>query len=92
MTFKKAGAIFARWFFMISLLAATVFCVFVWYNYILNASWDDAKKQNYINDQAKFSFDKAGYLKMVDLIKNRKIKLANYPPFTGRDIFFPEGF
>ena len=91
-TFKKISAFFARWFFMMSLLAAAIFCVFVWYSFIWNANWDDAKKQTYINEQAKFSFDKAGYKKMVDMMENRKNKLKNFPRFTGRDLFFPEGF
>lgn len=89
---KKISVFFARWFFMMSLLAAAVFCVFVWYSFIWNADWDDAKKQTYINEQAKFSFDKAGYKKMVDIIENRKDKLENFPRFTGQDIFYPKGF
>ncbi|MCX6762256.1 MAG: hypothetical protein NT093_00555 [Candidatus Moranbacteria bacterium] len=82
----------ARWFFMISLLAAAVFCVFVWYGFIWNADWDEAKKQSYINEQAKFSFDKSGYKKTIEMIENRKNKLENFPKFVGRDLFFPEGF
>lgn len=89
---KKVLSFSARWFFMMSLLAAAAFCVFVWYNHIWNANWDEAQKQSYISEQAKFSFDKAGYQKMVDMMKNRKIKLESFPKFTGRDIFFPEGF
>ena len=89
---KKIAVFFARWFFMMTLLAAAVFAVFVWYRYIWKADWDDAKKQQYVNEQAKFSFDKNGYQKMVDLMENRKDKLQNYPKFTGRDVFFPEGF
>ena len=90
--FRKLSAFFARWFFMMSLLAAAAFCVFVWYSFVWKADWDETKKQNYINEQAKFSFDKAGYTKMVDLMENRKNKLKNFPRFTGRDLFFPEGF
>ena len=90
--FKKMFVFFARWFFLMSILAAATFCVFVWFSFFWNAVWDDAKKQSYINEQAKFSFDKAGYKKMVDMMDNRKNKLENFPRFTGRDIFFPEGF
>jgi len=89
---KKTSAFFARWFFMMALLAAAAFCVFVWYSFIWNANWDDAEKQSYINEQAKFYFDKAGYKKMIDMMENRKNKLENFPHFTGRDIFYPEGF
>jgi hypothetical protein len=90
--FKKISLFFARWFFMMSLLAAAAFCIFVWYSFIWNADWDDAKKQTYINEQAKFSFDETGYKKTVDMMENRKNKLENFPRFTGRDIFYPEGF
>jgi hypothetical protein len=90
--FKKISVFFVRWFFMMSLLAAAAFCVFVWYGFVWNADWDDAKKQSYINEQAKFSFNKAEYKKMVDMMENRKNKLENFPRFTGRDIFYPEGF
>jgi hypothetical protein len=89
---KKISAFFARWFFMMSLLAAATFCVFVWYSFIWNADWDDAKKQSYINEQAKFSFNKDGYKKMIDMMDNRKDKLENFPKFSGRDIFYPEEF
>ena len=87
---KKTLAFLARWFFMMTLLAVTVFCIFVWYNYIWNANWNEAQKQSYISEQAKFSFDKVGYKKMLDLMNNRKVKLENYPSFTRRDIFFPD--
>jgi len=89
---KKVLAFLARWFFLLSLVTAAAFCVFVWYSYVWKAAWDEAKKQSYISEQAKFSFDKAGYKKMIDLMNNRKVKFANYPPFAGRDIFFPENF
>ena len=91
-TFKKILSIIARWFFMFSLLAAAAFCVFIWNRYIRNAAWDESKKQQYISEQAKFSFDKKGYQNIVDLIENRKQKLENFPKFAGRDLFSPEGF
>lgn len=77
---------------MISLLVAAGFCVFVWYRYVWKADWNEAKKQQYVSEQAKFSFDKAGYQKMVDTMASRRDKFQNFPRFTGRDIFFPEGF
>jgi len=42
---QKALALFARWFFMMSLLAALLFCVFVWYRFVWNADWDEAKNK-----------------------------------------------
>lgn len=89
---RKIFDFFIRWSFMISVIAAAIFCVFVWYRFVWKADWDEAKKQSYVNEQAKFSFDKAGYQKMMNLMKTRKNKLENFPKFTGRDVFFPEGF
>jgi len=89
---KRAGVVFTRWFFLLSLSAAAVFCVFIWYGYIWKAEWSAEKKQQYISEQAKFSFDKNGYLKIVELMKNRKDKFQNDYSFAGRAIFFPEGF
>ncbi len=88
--FKKMFVFFARWFFLMSILAVAIFCVFVWLSYIWKADWDETRKQSYINEQAKFSFDKGGYKTIVDMMENRKNKLENFPRFTGRDIFFPE--
>ena len=89
---ERAVAFLARWFFMILLLAAAVFCVFVWYKFVFKAEWSEDKKQSYISEQAQFSFNKAGYQKMVDLMKNRKDKFQSYPYYKGRDVFFPENF
>ena len=89
---KKTAALLGRWFFMIVLLAAAAFCVFVWYKFIWKADWSDDKKQSYISEQAQFSFNKAGYQKMVELMKNRKDKFQSFPYYKGRDIFFPDGF
>ena len=86
---QKISVFFARWFFMISLLAVAIFCVFIWYNFVWKADWDEAKKQSYINEQAKFSFDKAGYKKMVDMMENRKNKLENFPQIHRTGYFLP---
>lgn len=83
-------AFFKRWFFMMALCAAAVFCVFVWYEFIWKADWDEAKKQQYISEQAQFSFDKNGYLEMVELMEARRERLENFPRYEGRDIFFPD--
>lgn len=83
---------FARWFFLLSFVGVALFSFFVWYRYIWKADWDEGKKQQYISEQAKFSFDKAGYQKILELMDSRRDKLENYPRFTERDVFFPEGF
>jgi hypothetical protein len=89
---KKTQMFFVRWFFMMALLAAAAFCVFVWYRFIWKADWSEAEKQSYISEQAQFSFNKEGYKKIVELMKNRRDKFQNYPAYKGRDVFFPEGF
>jgi len=88
----KARVFLARWFFLISFLLAAMFCVFVWYKFIWKSEWDEAKKQNYINEQAKFSFSKAEYQRMMEKIGKREDKFQNFPKFSGKDIFFPEGW
>jgi len=89
---EKTLAFLARWFFLISFLTAATFCVFVWYRFIWKAEWNDAKKQSYISEQAKFSFNKAEYQKMIERMDARDDKFKNFPKFSGKDIFFPEGF
>jgi len=89
---KKTQNFLARWFFMILLLATAAFCVFVWHRFIWKADWSEAEKQSYISEQAQFSFNRAGYQKMVELMENKRDKFQNYPTYKGRDVFFPEGF
>jgi hypothetical protein len=89
---QKAFAFISRWFFIMTLLAAAAFCVFVWYRFVWKADWNETEKQSYISDKAQFTFNKTEYLKMVELMENRRDKFQNYPSFKGRDIFFPEGF
>jgi hypothetical protein len=89
-TAGKGLKFLGRWFFMISILTAALFCVFVWYKFIWKADWSEEKKQSYINEQAKFSFDKAGYQRITEMINSRRDKFENFPRFTGRDIFFPD--
>jgi hypothetical protein len=89
---KEISLFFARWFFMITLLAAAIFCIFIWYRFVWKADWSEAEKKSYINDKAQFTFNKVEYLKMVEMMEKRQSKFQNYPSFNGRDIFFPENF
>lgn len=91
-TAKKISSFFVRWFFLISLIIVALFLIYVWHGYIWKADWNDEKKQQYISEQAKFTFDKSGYQKMLTLMDGRREKLKNFSPFSGRDAFFPEGF
>jgi len=77
---------------MLLLLMAAVVCFFIWFKFVWKANWDESKKQQYVNEQAKFSFDKQKYQKTIETIKTRRDKFENYPSFSGRDIFFPEGW
>jgi hypothetical protein len=88
---KAISSFFARWFFMMILMAAAVFCIFVWYRFVWKADWSETEKQSYISEQAQFRFNKTEYLKMVEMMAKRQDKFQNYPSFKGRDIFFPEG-
>lgn len=92
MAAQKTQTFLARWFLMLLLLLAVAFCVFVWYRFVWKADWSESQKQGYISEQAQFSFNKDGYQKMVEMMKNRKDKFQNYPAHRGRDVFFPENF
>jgi hypothetical protein len=89
---RKAANFLFRWSFLILFLAVAVYAVWAWDNFVYYADWSEEKKQAYINEQAVFSFDRGSYQKAVDLIKLRKEKLESDYRFSGKDVFFPEGF
>ncbi|MDD3486931.1 MAG: hypothetical protein PHF35_00935 [Candidatus Moranbacteria bacterium] len=64
----------------------------MWYYYVWKSDWSAEKKQQYISEQAKFTFNKTGYQKMVEIMNSRREKLLDTPAFDGKDIFFPTGF
>jgi len=89
---KGALIFLSRWFFIILIFSAAIFCSLVWHNFILKGDWDDFRKQNYIKEKAQLSFDKEGYQKIIEMMNARRDRLENFSPYTGRDIFSPEGF
>jgi hypothetical protein len=91
-TFAGISKVILKWFFLLMLFLALLFCLFVWHSFVWKAGWSEEKKREYVSEQANFKFNKAGYEKTVNMIANRKNKFDNFPKFTGRDIFFPEGF
>lgn len=82
----------ARWFGLLLIFGVLAFSVYVWNKYIVNAEWSEEKKKAYISEQAVFSFNRASYQKVLDIINSRAEKLGGKENFSGRDIFFPEGF
>jgi len=88
----KTLGFLARRFFILLLFIAAAICFFIWFKFVWKANWDESKKQQYVNEQAKFSFDKQKYKKTVETIKTRRDKFENDSSFSGRDIFFPEGW
>ncbi len=89
---KKAANFIFRWSFLIFFLVVAAYSVWIWNKFVFYADWSDEKKQEYINEQAVFSFDRDSYQKAVDLIKLRKERLESGYKFSGKDIYFPEGF
>jgi len=89
---KKTGNFVSRWLYLAALLGAALFAVSVWHKYIVKSEWSEEKKKEYISQQAVFSFDRENYQKAADLLNNRKESLEKEEKFSGRDIFFPEGF
>ena len=78
----------SRWYSCI----AIVFSYYIWNKYVQNAEWSDAQKKDYINQQAVFSYNQDAFQKAMDFYNSRQEKLQNGQKFSGRDIFFPEGF
>jgi len=89
---QKIGVFVLRWFYLVMLLAATAYSIFVWNKYIVNAEWSEEKKKAYIAEQSVFSFDRKTYDKALGLAKSREEKYKTGAGNIARDIFFPEGF
>lgn len=88
----KTFSYFARWFGLLMIFGVLIFSVYVWNRYVFNAEWSEEKKKAYIGEQAVFSFDRTLYQKALDFVNSRAEKLKSQENFSGRDIFFPEGF
>jgi hypothetical protein len=89
---KKTTTFVFRWFYLILFFAIALYSVWIWNKFVNYADWSEEKKQSYINEQAVFSFNRDSYEKAVNLVKLRKEKLESGYKFSGKDVFFPEGF
>jgi hypothetical protein len=91
-TLIKAGKMLLRWLYLIALLSFIIFSYFIWNRYVQNAEWSEQQKKDYINKQAVFSFDKNAFQKATDFLAKRKENLQSGQKFSGKDIYYPEGF
>ncbi len=89
---KKAGEAILHRFFIIILLAAAAYAVFIWNKYIVNAEWSEEKKKAYVEEQSVFSFDQKSFQQAQQLVDERQKRLESGSADIQRDIFFPEGF
>jgi hypothetical protein len=89
---RKTGVFLLRWFYLILFLGVMAYAVWIWNKIIFNTDWSAEKKQAYISEQSVFSFDNKSYQQVTDLINLRKERLNSSYRFTGKDIFFPDGF
>ncbi|MDP1845903.1 MAG: hypothetical protein Q8L09_04120 [Candidatus Moranbacteria bacterium] len=89
---RKTSVFILRWLYLIFLLGVAAYAVWIWESFVYNADWSEEKKQEYIKEQAVFSFDEKSYRQVTDLIKLKKERLESDYKFTGKDIFYPEGF
>lgn len=89
---RKTGAFLLRWFYLVLFLGIAAYTIWIWKGFVYNADWSEEKKQEYIKEQAVFSFDEKSYKQVTDLIKLKKERLESDYKFTGKDIFYPEGF
>jgi len=92
MILVRSGKLSLRWLYLITLVVVLAYAFFVWNRYIINAEWNDQQKNDYIKQQAVFSFDRNAFQKATDFAQKKKDQLAKPQKFSGRDIFFPEGF
>lgn len=81
-----------RWTYLFLLIVLTAYSAYVWKKFIIDADWSEEKKQKYIEEQAVFSFDRKSFEKTLEIMKRKKEKLESAEKFSGRDVFFPEGF
>lgn len=89
---QKIFKFILRWFFLAVIVITSIYAVFIWKKYILNADWSEEKKKAYISGQSALSFDENKYKKALEVLNNRKEREESDEKFSGRDIFFPEGF
>ncbi|MFA5926294.1 MAG: hypothetical protein WC831_05200 [Parcubacteria group bacterium] len=89
---RKANGFFFRWFRLALFLAVAAYSVWIWDKYVYRPDWSEEKKQEYIKEQSVFSFDRDNYEKAINQVRSKKERLESSYRFSGRDIFFPEGF
>jgi len=89
---RKTSVFLLRWSYLILFLGIMAYSIWIWNKIIFNADWSEEKKQAYINEQSVFSFDSKSYQQVTELINLRKERLNSNYKFTGKDIFFPDGF
>lgn len=90
--FHKSLDFLLRWFYLAVIIVSAVYAVYFWEKYIVNADWSEEEKKAYISEQSVLSFNEAKYRKAIEIMNNRQEKLENSEKYSGRDIFFPEGF
>lgn len=89
---QKISSVFLRCFFLAAIVISSLYAVYIWKKYILNADWSEEKKKAYISEQSVLSFDENKYKEALEIVETRQEKTENSEKFSGRDIFFPEGF
>lgn len=89
---RNARTFLLRWLYLILFLGVMAYAIWIWNKIIFNADWSEKQKQSYINEQSVFSFDSKSYQQVTELVNSKKEKLNSDYKFTGRDIFYPEGF
>jgi flagellar biosynthesis/type III secretory pathway M-ring protein FliF/YscJ len=90
--FQKLLHFFSRWFFWMMIFLSFFYAALIWKKYIVNAEWSEEKKKAYISEQSVLPFNEEKYKKALEIKNSRQEKLGKGEKFSGRDIFFPEGF
>ncbi len=81
-----------RWSYFLLLIVAGAYASYIFYNYIFSEGWSEEEKAEYVEKRAVFSFDREQFEDTLELMEKKQNKTENSEIYSGKDIFFPEGF
>jgi hypothetical protein len=60
------------WLLLILFIIFSLYCVYVWYEYVYNPHWDEQRKQTYIKSKSLVvNFDKSKFSEVIQEYDNR---------------------
>lgn len=75
------------WMLIFLFVLLSLYCVYIWYDYVYNPSWDSRRKEEYIKDKGVgVVFNKQGFDRIVEE-KNKRIGNSAKNITNIKDIF-----